>query len=115
MRSMALAALVSVLAMQADAQEPDSVRAERNRVPAGLDVEAAQDIAALYNQPAAMRVSGRLDIAAAQTVNGNVAVLRGPVSIGGRVTGNVIVVNGDLRSEERRVGKECRSRGWPYD
>ena len=21
---------------------------------------------------------------------------------------------GDFRSEERRVGKECRSRGWPY-
>jgi hypothetical protein len=53
-------------------------------------------MAALYNQPAAMRVSGRLDIAASQTVNGNVAVLRGPVTIAGRVTGYVIVINGDL-------------------
>ena len=96
MRSIALLALVSLLATRADAQEPDSAQAARNRRPAGLDVEVAQDAAALYNQAAAMRVSGRLDIAAAQTVNGNVAVLRGPVSIGGRVTGNVIVINGDL-------------------
>ena len=96
MRCLALFALVTLLAGRAHTQEPDSAQAERNRTPAGLDVEAARDAAALYNQPAAMRVSGRLDIAAAQTVNGNVAALRGPVSIGGRVTGNVIVINGDL-------------------
>ena len=24
------------------------------------------------------------------------------------------VVNANVRSEERRVGKECRSRWWPY-
>jgi hypothetical protein len=96
MRSIALFALASLLAVRAHTQEPDSARAERDRAPAGLDAEVARDLAALYNQPAAMRVSGRLDIAAAQTVNGTVAVLRGPVSIGGRVTGNVIVINGDL-------------------
>ena len=96
MRSLALFALVTLLAGRAYPQEPDSAQAERTRTPAGLDVEAARDAAALYNQPAAMRVSGRLDIAAAQTVNGNVAALRGPVTIGGRVTGNVIVINGDL-------------------
>jgi hypothetical protein len=88
MRSLALVALAGVVAVRAHAQIPDA--------PPGLDVEVARDIAALYNQPAAMRVSGRLDIAAAQTVNGNVAVLRGPVSIAGRVTGHVIVINGDL-------------------
>ena len=96
MRSFALFALATLLAARADAQEPDSAQAARTRTPPGLDVEVARDAAALYNQPAAMRVSGRLDIAAAQTVNGNVAALRGPVSIGGRVTGNVIVINGDL-------------------
>src|SRR5947208_7746112 len=26
----------------------------------------------------------------------------------------VLMYTNDLRSEERRVGKECRSRGWPY-
>ena len=96
MRSFALLALVSLIAAPARAQDPDSAQAERNRRPAGLDAEVARDIAALFNQPAAMRVSGRLDIAAAQTVSGNVAVLRGPVTIGGRVSGNVIVINGDL-------------------
>jgi hypothetical protein len=88
MRSLALVALAGLLAVRAQAQIPDA--------PVGLDAEVARDIAALYNQPAAMRVSGRLDVAAAQTVNGNVAVLRGPVAIAGRVTGHVIVINGDL-------------------
>lgn len=97
MRSILLVALVSLLSVRAHAQAPDSAQAaERARTATGLDAEVAQDIAALYNQPAAMRVSGRLDIAAAQTVNGNVAALRGPVTIGGRVTGNVVVINGDL-------------------
>jgi hypothetical protein len=96
MRSFAFFALATLLAGRAHGQEPDSAQAGRNRTPPGLDVEVARDAAALYNQPAAMRVSGRLDIAAAQTVNGNVAALRGPVTIGGRVTGNVIVINGDL-------------------
>jgi hypothetical protein len=88
MRSLAVVALAGALAVRANAQDPAA--------PAGLDVEVARDIAALYNQPAAMRVSGRLDIAAGQAVNGNVAVLRGPVNIAGRVTGHVIVINGDL-------------------
>jgi hypothetical protein len=96
MRSFALVALAAFLAVRAHAQVPDTTQAERNRMPTGLDVEVARDIAALYNQPAAMRVSGRLDIAAQQTVSGNVAVLRGPVIIAGRVTGHVIVINGDL-------------------
>lgn len=94
MRSVVVVALVTLLVARAQAQEPDTV--PRPRAPIGLDAEVARDVAALYNQPAAMRVSGRLDIAAMQTVNGNVAALRGPVTIGGRVTGNVIVINGDL-------------------
>jgi hypothetical protein len=94
MRSLPLLALIGILAADAYAQAPDSAQAART--PTGLDVETARDIAALYNQPAAMRVSGRLEIAFAQTVNGNVAVLRGPVNIAGRVIGHVIVINGDL-------------------
>src|SRR2546430_4157684 len=33
------------------------------------------------------------------------------VGVGGRVTP---ALHDDLRSEERRVGRECRSRWWPY-
>src|SRR5690606_39440266 len=29
-------------------------------------------------------------------------------------TGQVHIIDGGWRSEERRVGKECRSRWWPY-
>ena len=96
MRSLALVAFAAVLAVRAHAQVPDTAQRGRPRAPTGLPVEVAQDVAALYNQPAAMRVSGRLVIAAGQTVNGNVAVLRGPVDIAGRVNGHVILVNGDL-------------------
>lgn len=85
--------LVAVLAIDVHAQVRDTTA---RPAPMGLDVDVARDIAALYNQPAAMRVSGRLDVASGQTVNGNVAVLRGPVAIAGRVAGHVIVVNGDL-------------------
>ena len=28
--------------------------------------------------------------------------------------GNILIENGKIRSEERRVGKECRSRWSPY-
>jgi len=39
----------------------------------------------------------------------------GTVVAGGRVTiGEVMISHGNLRSEERRVGKECRSRWSPY-
>src|SRR5207248_7662599 len=31
------------------------------------------------------------------------------------ITYNGAYANHPLRSEERRVGKECRSRRWPYD
>src|SRR5262249_58114658 len=30
------------------------------------------------------------------------------------LTGTFLVTRAALRSEERRVGKECRSRWWPY-
>lgn len=96
MRALALVVFAAVLAAEMHAQDPDSVPAAGGRPRGGLDVEVARDMAALYNQPAAMRVSGRLDVAASQTVNGNVAALRGPVTIAGRVIGYVIVINGDL-------------------
>ncbi|MGQ0713093.1 MAG: BamA/TamA family outer membrane protein [Gemmatimonadaceae bacterium] len=96
MRSLAVILFAAMLTADAHAQQPDTAQAPGRRPRGGLDVEVARDMAALYNQPAAMRVSGQLDIAASQIVNGNVAALRGPVTIAGRVTGYVVVINGDL-------------------
>ena len=60
---------------------------------------------------ARMIVGGNVDIG--EPVDGNLYVAGGNVSITAPVSGNVRIAGGD-RSEERRVGKECRSRWSPY-
>lgn len=61
-----------------------------------LPYAVAADVAWLYNAPAALRARGPLTIAQGQVVNGDVAVLRGPVVIAGRVTGRVVAVNANV-------------------
>src|SRR5207302_2779815 len=45
---------------------------------------------------AAMRSTGRVEIDEDRTVDGDVAVLNGPVLIGGRVKGRVLAINSDV-------------------
>ncbi|MHB1310383.1 MAG: bactofilin family protein [Gemmatimonadaceae bacterium] len=59
------------------------------------DVPAAA--VATYNAPRTVRVAGVLDVAAGRTIEGDVAVLNGPVTIAGRVTGTVVAINADVR------------------
>ncbi|MEP6690722.1 MAG: polymer-forming cytoskeletal protein [Gemmatimonadaceae bacterium] len=59
----------------------------------------AADVARLFNAPAAVRATGALVVRADQIVAGDVAVLEGPVTIAGRVTGRVLIVNGDVTLE----------------
>lgn len=61
-----------------------------------LPYAVAVDVAWLYNAPAALRARGPLAIAPGQVVNGDVAVLRGPVVIAGQVTGRVVAVNANV-------------------
>lgn len=76
------------------AQVPDTLRAEEGeRV---LPVEIAREVVALYNAPAALRAIGPATIGAEQIVEGDVAVLNGPLSVRGQVRGRVVVVNGNL-------------------
>lgn len=78
--------------------------------PLGLEAQAARreadptlprELAELamerYNRRAALRATGSLTIRADQRVDGDVAVLNGPLTIAGRVDGDVVVINGDLR------------------
>ncbi len=51
----------------------------------------------IYNASGTMRVSGALDVAADRTITGDVAVLNGPVTVAGRITGSLVAINADVR------------------
>jgi hypothetical protein len=89
------AALVALGAGPAAAQDrpipPDSV--------ARLDLPAvvADAVVDFFNDPRRTRFEGDAEIAAGDTLRGDVAVLEGVLTIGGRVEGSIVVVNGSVR------------------
>ena len=91
---LAMAALAfPLLAPSAQLPEPrrDSARREH-----GLPRSVTLEVVSLYNQPAALRANGRLEIPEEQVVNGDVAVLNGPLTIAGHIRGRVVAINGDV-------------------
>ncbi len=52
-----------------------------------------------WNASGTVRVVGAFDVTAGQEVTGTIAVLNGPVVIEGRVTGDLIAINADVRLE----------------
>ena len=80
---------IAPLAMTARAQAADTTKS-------GLSYDDASEIAYLFNSVAGLRKTGATTIAADDSVNGNVAVLWGPLTIAGTVHGSVIVVNGSV-------------------
>jgi hypothetical protein len=88
--TVALAVPLATPTAQAPESRRDSLRREY-ALPRSVALEAAS----LYNQPAALRASGSLEIPVEQVVNGDVAVLNGPLTVAGRVRGRVVVINGD--------------------
>lgn len=104
-RSLAIAmAMLPACAIMAAAQErtpADTVFRRR-----GLPLDVAREAAMLFNTSTGLRVSGPLEIEAGREVHGDVAVLRGPLTIAGHVTGRVIAINSDvvLRASARVDG-----------
>jgi len=88
---MAIGALMFVPFVTAAAQSADSVSL-RHAVPRQL----AEEIAARWNGPAAIRAADRLEIGAAQTVQGNVDVRVGPLFVAGHVAGDVLAIDSDV-------------------
>src|SRR5207247_6612680 len=82
------ATLSAAVGAQAGAQE----RIDRT----GLPRDVAREATRLYNETAALRSSGRVEIDEDRTVDGDVAVLNGPLLIGGRVKGRVLAINSDV-------------------
>ncbi len=59
----------------------------------------AERVVAFYNDAGTVRLSGESRLAAGSVVRAPVAVLGGPLSVAGRVEGDLVVINGDLHLE----------------
>lgn len=61
-----------------------------------LPPAVAESLIEFVNDPSTLHLSAPLRLPAERVVQGNVAVLGGPVTIGGRVEGRLVVINGDV-------------------
>lgn len=57
---------------------------------------AAERAVAFYNSARTIRLQGRTFLPSGRALDGDVAVLGGPVEVEGRVAGDLVVINGDL-------------------
>lgn len=64
-----------------------------------LDVRSGSVAAAVatYNSERTLRVTGVLEVAADRTIDGDVAVLNGPITVAGKITGSLVAINADVR------------------
>ena len=67
----------------------------QQRAPASRDIPAAA--VAAYNAERTLRVTGDLVVGGDRTIQGDVAVLNGPVHVAGRITGTLTAINADVR------------------
>lgn len=106
MRSIVVSGTLSLLALAwhpgtAGAQE----RGETDVRVAGLPDAVVREALAAYNDRSATRATGRTVIADDQRIAGDLAVLLGPLTVAGEITGGVVVINGDLFLEPAaRIG-----------
>ncbi len=75
----------------ARAQQPDTTAGR-----SGLPRDVAMEVVALFNATNALRTTEPTTIDSGRVVQGNVAVLNGPVTIAGHVTGRVLAINADV-------------------
>lgn len=94
------AAVASALALLAGSP---SLRAQELPPLAPLPDSIGQRIVALYNAPMTLRLTGEVRLAAETEVRADVAALGGPVIVAGRIDGDLVVINGDLRLDAGAV------------
>jgi hypothetical protein len=87
------AILAGLLATPLVAQQRDETP------PAELTDEAAAELLAVFNRVTTVRLNGESVLPAGTELNADLGVLGGPLVLAGRVSGDVIVINGDLRFE----------------
>lgn len=91
MRSLRISFFVALAASTLAAQEREA-RIDR----AGLPRDVAREATRLFNETATMRSTGRVEIEEGKIIEGDVAVLDGPVLISGRIRGRVLAINSDV-------------------
>jgi hypothetical protein len=79
--------------------DPAQQRPEVRQLPR----DVADEVIRFFNSPGTVRFSGITRIPAARGIDGDVAVLGGPVTIAGRISGSLTVINGDLVLEHGAV------------
>src|SRR5438034_430542 len=92
MRSLTLAFLICLSTVAVAGAQDRDTRIDR----AGLPRDVAREATRLFNETAAMRSTGRVEIDEDRVVDGDLAVLNGPVLISGRVRGRVLAINSDV-------------------
>lgn len=83
--------ILAVLSTTAGAQQRDTVP-----TPNTLPRDVAEEVVTLFNGTVALRATDRLVIDSGRTIAGDVAVLNGPLTIAGHVTGRVLAINADV-------------------
>ncbi|MDB4951105.1 MAG: hypothetical protein JWM27_3754 [Gemmatimonadetes bacterium] len=64
---------------------------------AGLPPETARRLTAFFNDPEVIHFTGRTRIPPDRSIGGDVAVLGGPVTVGGTIDGGLLVIDGDVK------------------
>jgi hypothetical protein len=75
---------------------PFAVVAQDISLPLEMPRAVAEQAVAFFNAPSTIRFNGRSGVPAGGSVFGNVAALGGPFTVGGRIDGDLLVLNGDL-------------------
>ncbi len=91
MRRFAYAFALLAVPVAAVAQQRDTTLHPR-----ALPRDVVREAVRLFNAPGTFRATGALDVGAGRMIDGDVAVLNGPLTIAGHVTGTVLAVNGDV-------------------
>ena len=88
--AMAMLPACAALAVAQD-QRSDTTLGRR-----GLPPDVSREAAALFNASTGLRLTGPIEIERGREVFGDVAVLNGPITIGGHIAGRVIAINSDV-------------------
>ncbi len=91
MRRTLLALALTLTPLALSAQQRDTIP-ERSLLPRDVERQAVR----VYNAPGTTRAAGPYAVDSGSVVTGDLAVLGGPVTVAGRVTGTLLVINGDV-------------------
>lgn len=96
---------LALVPVAARGQDTVNVGVATARSTTELPRAVADEVIAFYNRASTIRLSGRSRIPAGRELDGDVAILGGPVELAGGIGGDLVVINGDVRLEPTaRIG-----------